>query len=82
MTPVDTGKTAASWNYRVVRRGKRTSIEWYNTNAAGKVSVAILLQYGHATGSGGYVVGQDYINPALKPVFDEIVKEIEREVNS
>lgn len=56
------------------------TIEWYNTNIVNGFPVAIGLQYGHGTGTGGYIVGQDYINPAIKPIFDDIEKAIERAV--
>ena len=79
-TPVDTGKTASSWYYEIVRKGERVSIVWKNSNINNGVSIAIILQYGHGTRNGGYVVGQDYINPAIKPIFNEIEREIWREV--
>lgn len=79
-TPVDTGLTAGSWRYRIVKDGARPGIEWYNTNTKGRASVAILIQYGHGTGSGGYVRGRDYINPAMRPVFDQIVNNFLKEV--
>ena len=72
-TPKDTGLTAASWDYVITRTATGTTIEWINTNvAAGWFNVAIALQYGHGTGTGGYVEGYDYINPAIRPVFDRI----------
>ena len=72
-TPVDSGKTAASWTYKVIWSGRSASIQWSNSNVeSGNTPVAILLQYGHGTGTGGYVAGRDYINPAIKPVFDKI----------
>ena len=72
-TPKDTGLTAASWDYIITRNGSGTTIEWINTNvASGWFNVAIALQYGHGTGTGGYVEGYDYINPAIRPVFDRI----------
>jgi hypothetical protein len=71
-TPVDTGLTAESWKYRIVHYRSGVSIEWYNTNVVNGVSVAVLLQYGHATRNGYFVEGVDYINPALKPIFDQI----------
>lgn len=71
-TPVDSNLTASSWRYRVIRNRNKPGIEWYNTNG----NVAILIQYGHGTGTGGYVNGRDYINPAMQPVFDQIVEEI------
>lgn len=72
-TPKDSGETANSWDYHIVRSGSGTTIEWVNTNvASGWFNVAIALQYGHGTGTGGYVEGIDYINPAIRPVFDKI----------
>lgn len=74
-TPKDSGLTASSWEYRIIRNGSGTTIEWGNTNqASGWFNVALALQYGHGTGTGGYVQGYDYINPAIKPVFDNIAK--------
>lgn len=80
-TPVDSGKTAESWYYRITEGNGSISIEWLNSNLGdGWAPIAILLQYGHATGTGGYVQGRDYINPALKPIFDKIAKNAWREV--
>lgn len=71
-TPKATGKTAASWSYEV-RRGKDTiSIVWKNSNIVDGVPIAVVLQYGHATRNGGYVEGVDYINPAMRPIFERI----------
>ncbi len=80
-TPIDTGMTAASWSY-VVNTSKDDGIrlEFYNDNVHDYVNVAIILQYGHGTGTGGYVEGVDYINPALVPVFESMVAEIWKEV--
>lgn len=72
-TPVDSGKTAASWRYEINTGLNKTSITWVNDNLTRDGdSIAIMLQYGHGTGTGGYVAGRDYINPALAPVFDQI----------
>lgn len=71
-TPARSGITSKSWDYRIERKGSTTSIIWYNKNIVNGVPIAIILQYGHGTGTGGYVQGRDYINPAIKPVFDEI----------
>lgn len=80
-TPVKTGLTANSWGYRIIQTDTTIGIEWYNTNVQnGWAPVAILLQYGHATGTGGYVEGRDYINPAMKPIFDRIEQNVWREV--
>ena len=72
-TPVRTGLTAASWSYKVETKGSSVTITWSNSNVTRDGQpIAIMLQYGHGTGTGGYVVGRDYINPAMKPVFEEI----------
>lgn len=81
-TPVDTGKTAASWTYEIERSPTRTTISWLNTNTNQNVNIAVILQYGHGTGTGGWVQGRDYINPAIRPVFDRIANEAWREVTS
>lgn len=80
-TPIDTSNTAHSWKFRILR-GKNPGIEWYNTNMAGDTPVAILIQYGHGTGTGGYVQGRDYINPAMRPTFDKIADEIWKKVKA
>lgn len=81
-TPASTGLTAASWSYEIKQEKGRVSIYWLNSNRQNGVNVAILLQYGHGTGTGGYVTGQDYINPAIKPIFDEIANEVWKKVQS
>lgn len=76
-TPVDTGESAQSWDYEVVEEPKRVySIIWTNNNVVDGVPVVILLQYGHATGTGGYIHGRDFINPAIMPVFDRIAADV------
>ena len=79
-TPVDTGTTANSWYYKIERKNGSASIGFYNSNIQNGVLVAILLQYGHGTGTGGWIEGRDYINPAIQPIFDEIVNNAWREV--
>lgn len=80
-TPKDSGLTASSWEYEIDITGDGVTINWLNTNNAdGWFNVAAGLQFGHGTGTGGWVEGIDYINPALRPVFDEIAEEIWREV--
>ena len=72
-TPKDSGLTASSWSYNIINDGGTITIEWVNDNmASGWFNVAIALQYGHGTGTGGWVQGYDYINPAIRPVFDNI----------
>lgn len=75
-TPVESGLTASSWGYKITRSSGSTTITWTNTNVNQGVPIAIILQYGHGTGTGGYVQGRDYINPAMKPVFDEISRKV------
>lgn len=80
-TPIDTGKTAGSWKYKIRMNDKEISITWSNDNLTKDgIPIAILLQYGHATGNGGYVQGRDYINPAMKPIFDAIAENVWKEV--
>lgn len=80
-TPVDSGKTAASWGYNVVRESDYWSVEWTNSNFNKGVPIAVILQYGHGTRNGGYVQGRDYINPAMRPIFDKIAEDIWKEVS-
>lgn len=79
-TPVDTGLTAQSWYYTIEQRKGYISIRWHNRNSEGGMPVAILLQYGHGTRNGGYVQGRDYVNPAIRPIFDQILAEVWKEV--
>ena len=79
-TPVDTGKTASSWNYKIERNNGSVAITFNNTNVNKGVPVAIILQYGHGTHNGGWVEGRDYINPAIQPIFDKITEDAWREV--
>jgi len=79
-TPKDSGKTAESWGYEIHRSGKQIEIVWTNNNINDGVNIAVILQYGHGTRNGGYVVGRDYINPAMRPVFDEIAEAAWKEV--
>lgn len=79
-TPLDSGKTAESWGYEISVKKEGATIHWTNTNQNNGVYIAVILQYGHGTGTGGYVRGVDYINPAIRPVFDKIVEEAWMEV--
>lgn len=79
-TPVDTGLTASSWYYEVKKTRDSASITFYNSNVQNGIPIAIILQYGHGTGNGGWVEGRDYINPAIQPIFDKIAKEAWEEV--
>ena len=79
-TPVDTGLTAQSWEYEVVKKRGSYTINWKNTNVISGIPVAILLQYGHGTGTGGWVEGYDFINPVIRPLFDEIANDVWEQV--
>lgn len=79
-TPTETGKTASSWTYEIEHQNGSVSIVYSNTNINKGVPIAIILQYGHGTGTGGWVQGRDYINPAIRPVFDRLADEAWREV--
>lgn len=79
-TPYDTGNTAGSWYYKINRENGTLSLEFCNSNVNKGVPIAIILQYGHGTGTGGWVEGRDYINPAIQPVFDEMLNELWKEV--
>lgn len=81
-TPIESGETANSWGYRIINKPGRHGIEWFNTHFNEGVSIALLIQYGHGTGTGGYVHGVDYINPAMRPVFDKILDDIWRQVRN
>jgi hypothetical protein len=80
-TPIDTGETASSWSYEVVQNGQSVSLNFINNNKTKTgIPIAILLQYGHGNGRGAYVQGRDYINPAVRPIFDEIADKAWKEV--
>lgn len=81
-TPKDTGKTAESWDYEFRYAKGSAGIYWINRNIQDGVNIAVILQYGHGTRNGGYVQGRDYINPAIRPVFDEIADKLWNEVTS
>lgn len=79
-TPVDSGETANSWSYIIEHDSSGAKIVWINSNAPKGVNIALILQYGHGTGTGGYVKGLDYINPAMAPIFDQIAEDAAKEV--
>lgn len=88
-TPIDTGKTAESWGYEITEKDGHIQLVWTNSNLTAPhksnrkgIPIAILIQYGHGTRNGGYVQGRDYINPAIRPIFDEIAHDIWKEVCS
>lgn len=79
-TPRDSGLTSESWYFSIVSRPGYYSIRWHNRNIRDGIPIAVLIQYGHGTGTGGYVEGRDYIMPAMRPIFDQIAAEAWREV--
>lgn len=81
-TPKDTGLTADSWSYNITKKKDQIILSWDNSNFSQGIPVAILIQYGHATLKGSFVRGIDYINPAMKPVFDKMLEEIDLFINS
>ena len=80
-TPKDTGKTSESWSYKITRENDIIKLSFLNSNRNQDVPIAIILQYGHGTKNGGWVEGIDYINPAIQPLFEELAKEIWKEVS-
>lgn len=81
-TPVDSGTTAASWGYYIKKEKGQYSVVYTNSNVKDGVNIAVLLQHDHGTGTGGFVEGIDYINPVLKPIFDNMVKSVWKEVSN
>lgn len=81
-SPKESGLASDSWNYVIERKGRSVSITWTNNDVENGFPVAIMLQYGYGTGTGGYVQGRDYINPAMKPVFDDIANKVWKAVTS
>lgn len=79
-TPIESGETANSWDYKIENQNGIVKIGFYNSNIIDGVPIAIILQYGHGTRNGGYVQGRDYINPAIQPVFDQIAEHAWKEV--
>lgn len=81
-TPTRTGVTAASWSYKINRKNGSVSLDFYNSNINKGVPIAIIIQYGHGTGTGGWVEGIDYINPAIQPLFKKLADDAWKEVTS
>lgn len=79
-TPVDSGITASSWGYEIESKSGSSKIIFTNSNINDGINIAIIIQYGHGTGTGGWVEGRDYINPAIQPLFDNMANEVWREV--
>lgn len=82
VTPIESGETSESWYYTVTSRSGVYELNFCNSHVEDGVPIAILLQYGHGTRTGGYVVGRDYINPVVKPIFDQILSDVRKEVKS
>lgn len=81
-TPANTGKAASSWSYKITQSRGRYTITWTNSDIEDGFPVAVMIQYGHGTGTGGYVQGIDYINPTLRPIFQQIADDVWKEVTS
>lgn len=82
MTPIETGETASSWNYEIIQNQNSLSVVWTNSHIEKGVNIALILQYGHGTRTGGWVEGIDYINPALKPIFNKLAEAAWKEITS
>jgi hypothetical protein len=81
-TPVDSGRAALSWDYEIQKTAGSVTIHWTNDDIENGFSVAVMIQYGHGTGTGGWVQGIDYINPAMRPIFDQIAETVWKAVTS
>lgn len=81
-SPIDTGRLATSWDYEITQKSGFYTISWLNYDRENGFPVAIMLQYGHGTKGGGYIQGRDYINPAIRPIFDDIANEVWKVVTS
>lgn len=81
-TPKDTGLAAGSWDYEIRKTKSGVSIVWTNSDVENEFPVAVMLQYGYSTGTGGYVAGRDYINPAIRPIMDQIAADVWRAVTN
>lgn len=81
-TPKDSGRAAISWGYTIEKTNSSVTIHWTNSDVENGFPVALMIQYGHGTGTGGYISGKDYINPAMRPVFDQIAETVWKAVTS
>ena len=81
-TPKDSGRAATSWNYKIEKSNSSVTISWTNSDVENGFPVALMIQYGHGTGTGGYIQGKDFINPAMRPVFDSIAETVWKAVTS
>lgn len=82
VTPIDSGLTASSWGYEIESNDSNTKVTWTNSHINDGVNVAIILQYGHGTGTGGYISGIDYINPGIQPIFEQVIEDLWRKVTT
>lgn len=81
-TPVRTGKTAASWSYEITTAGDTATIVWKNSNETiTGDNIVLMLVRGHGTRNGHYYRGNDFVTPAIKPIIDQILKEMSEEVS-
>lgn len=81
-TPEDSGRAANAWGYTIVQSKSSIMIGWTNSDIENGFPVALMIQYGHGTGTGGYIQGRDYINPAMRPIFDQIAETVWKAVTS
>ena len=81
-TPIESGLAASSWGFKATNTSTAATITWTNVDVENGFPVAIMLQYGYGTGTGGYVQGVDYINPAMRPIFDSIADKVWKAVTS
>ena len=82
-TPRDSGVAAGSWYYKITKSPRGASIEWLNSDiTVSGTPIVVMLQYGHATGTGGWVQGRDFVNPAMRPVFAKAINEVWKAVQS
>lgn len=81
-SPKESGLSSSSWDYQIERSGRSVTIKWTNSDVENGFPVAIMLQFGYGTGTGGYVQGRDYINPAMRPIFDSIADQVWKAVTS
>lgn len=82
VTPRETGETANSWEYTVTHKVGRHAVNFHNTHVEDGINIAIIIQYGHGTGTGGFVEGIDYINPVIRPLFEKILDDVWRQVTN
>jgi len=75
-TPKDSARAASSWDYGIKKTANSVTIFWSNSDVENGYPVAVMIQYGHGTGTGGYVHGIDYINPAMRPIFEQIAQTV------